>query len=101
MRRKLAAQNVRILTYVNPFFVDIAKLGRPGRNLFAEAHDRGYLVRETKRPAVHDSQHRLFSGLLDLTHPEARKWWKDIIPQRGLGDRRIRLDGGFWRSAAV
>ena len=79
MRRKLAAQNVRVLTYVNPFFVDIAKLGRPGRNLCAEAHDRGYLVREPNGQPYMIPNTDFSAGLLDLTHPEARKWWKDII----------------------
>ncbi len=79
MRQKLAAQDVRILTYVNPFFVDIAKLGRPGRNLFAEARDRGYLVREPNGQPYMIPNTDFSAGLLDLTNQDARRWWKDII----------------------
>ncbi len=79
LRQKLAAQDVRILTYVNPFFVDIAKLGRPGRNLFAEARDRGYLVREPNGQPYMIPNTDFSAGLLDLTNQDARRWWKDII----------------------
>ena len=79
MQRKLQSQGARILTYVNPFFVDVSNLGRPGRNLFAEARDRGYLVREPNGQPYMIPNTDFSAGMLDVTNPEARKWWKDII----------------------
>ena len=79
MRKKLDAQGVRILTYVNPFFVDMESSGRAGRNMFAEARDRGYLVTEPNGLPYMIPNTDFSAGLLDVTNGEARKWWKEII----------------------
>ncbi|MBL8632995.1 MAG: alpha-glucosidase [Myxococcales bacterium] len=85
LAKQLAAQNVRILTYVNPFLVDIAASGRPGRNLFAEARERGFLVSEPNGQPYMIPNTDFSAGLLDITNADARKWWKDVIRTEVLG----------------
>ncbi len=78
--RSLEARDIRVMTYVNPFLADMEGQ-KPSyrRNLFAEAKQRGYLVR-TPGDAPYLIQNTSFSaGLVDLTNPEARRWMKDVL----------------------
>jgi len=78
--RSLEARDIRVMTYVNPFLADVEGQ-KPSyrRNLFAEAKERGYLVR-TQGDAPYLIQNTSFSaGLVDLTNPEARRWMKDVL----------------------
>ncbi|MFT3923990.1 MAG: alpha-glucosidase [Myxococcales bacterium] len=75
----LAAANVHVLTYVNPYLVDVA--GDPAftRNLYAEARERGYLVKDRAgNPYVHVSG-TFQAGVVDLTNPAAVRWLQDVI----------------------
>ncbi len=84
--RSLESQRIRVLTYVNPFLADVEG-EKPSyrRNLFAEARERGYLVR-TPGDEPYLIQNTSFSaGLVDLTNPEARRWMKDVLRDEVLG----------------
>lgn len=80
---ELRAQGIQVMTYVNPFLVDVeerrAEQGAAYRNLFAEARERGYLVKR------HDGSPYLIlntsfsAGLLDLTNPAAYAWMKQVL----------------------
>ena len=83
--QKLSSKNIRVMTYVNPFFVDVSKHKPSARNLFAEARDRGFLVREPNGIPYMIPNTDFSAGLLDLTNQEARKWWKDVIREEVLG----------------
>ncbi len=80
----LAQDDVRMLTYTNPFLVDVSSKPDVRRNLFAEARENGYLVRrENGEP--HLIRNTDFSaGLLDLTNPDAVAWMKDVIRKEML-----------------
>jgi alpha-glucosidase len=75
----LSEQDVRLLLYVNPFLVDPA--GKPGlrRNLFAEARDRGYLVRRPDGEPAAVPITDFSAALVDLTNPEARAWLAGVM----------------------
>ena len=78
--QSLEAEGIRVMTYVNPFLADVeGQKPTYRRNLFAEARERGYLVR-TPEDAPYLIQNTSFSaGLVDLSHPEARRWMKDVL----------------------
>jgi alpha-glucosidase len=84
--RSLEEQGIRVMTYVNPFLADVeGEKASYRRNLFAEAKERGYLVR-TPEDAPYLIQNTSFSaGLVDLTNPEARRWMKDVLRDEVLG----------------
>lgn len=78
-------QNIRTLTYLNPFFSDPATFVQNIRhNFYQEGLTNGYFVQ--KRVADSDQlEVYLMQSLtitfatLDLTNPGARRWMKDII----------------------
>ncbi len=86
LRGELEAHGARVLSYINPFLVDVSERAEPcRRNLYQEALDKGYLVsREDGGPYL--VQNTSFSAaMVDLTHPEARTWLKDVIKEQVIG----------------
>lgn len=82
---ELGTEGIRVLTYVNPFLVDVAERGAGTRNLFREAADAGYLVaREDGSPYLIPNT-SFSAGLLDLTNPATRTWFKDVLRDEVLG----------------
>ena len=75
----LAQDGVRMMTYTNPFLVDVSNNPNIRRNLFAEAKEAGYLVnRENGQPYLVVNTD-FSAGLLDLTNLDAVAWMKDVI----------------------
>ncbi len=84
MIRTLRAKGIRVMTYINPYLADIGDPveGRP--NLFREAVEGGYLVMdETGGPYIETSF--IDFGIVDLTNPAAREWYKGIIRTNMIG----------------
>jgi alpha-glucosidase len=75
------ARGQRVMGYVNPFLVDV-----PGarRNLYAEAREAGYLVETRDGEPYAIGSGGFTAGLVDLTHPEARTWFKQVIQDEML-----------------
>ncbi len=72
MIHQFTVQGIRTMAYINPHF------SIEGR-LFSEASLKGYLLRKTEGGvAIHDMG-GFMAGHLDLTNPEAVKWFKHII----------------------
>lgn len=75
----LRSNNIRTLTYVNPMLSNVTERGTPyHRNLYAEALTRDFAVKKSSK--------EVWTGygdsiLVDLTNPDAVKWFKDIIKQ--------------------
>ena len=83
----LAAEDITVTTYVNPFLVDPAGSGgAPARNLFAEAAEAGYLVTDTSGEPYGLDQGGFDAYLVDLTHAAARDWFADVIATEVLAD---------------
>jgi alpha-glucosidase len=75
----LRADDVRVMTYVNPFLVDASGKGNHRRNLFAEAAREGYLVEDRTGGPYMIETTDFSAALVDLTNPDARTWMKDVI----------------------
>ncbi len=79
----LRAQGIRVMTYVNPFLVDVeerkTEQGAAYRNLFAEARERGYLVKRQDGSPYLILNTSFSAGLLDLTNPSAYAWMKQVL----------------------
>lgn len=85
MRDELAADNVRIMAYVNPFLVDIAGKTKHTRNLYREALDLGYLAVD-KDGKPHSIPNTDFSaGMLDLQREDVRDWMADVLRKQVIG----------------
>ncbi len=78
--RDLGRDGVKVMTYVNSFLADVSERNQPGtRNLFREADDRGYLVKDGNGKPYMIKNTSFSAGLVDLTNPAARKWLKEVI----------------------
>lgn len=85
MVQTLSAKGIRVMIYINPYLVDIEGQDRPGPNLFAEARDLGYLVKNQAGEPYQITNTSFTAGIVDLTNPDARTWYKGIIKERMLG----------------
>ena len=78
-------QGIRVLTYVNTWLVDAAEKDDQTRNLYAEAADAGYLVLDPDGSVYELDQGGFDAALVDLTNPDARDWYADVIVTEVLG----------------
>jgi alpha-glucosidase len=85
LRGEWQRDGMRVMTYVNPFLVDVAS--RPGaqRNLYAEAVERGYLVERSDGSPYLVRNTDFSAGLVDLTNPAAREWMRDVLVRQVIG----------------
>ncbi|AYC33343.1 alpha-glucosidase [Pseudomonas cavernae] len=84
LNAELQAKGVRSLAYVNPFLVDLAEKGGDRRNLYREALERGYLVRDVQGQPLALPNTSFSAGLVDLTNPAARTWLKQVLREEML-----------------
>lgn len=83
----LRAQGIRTTTYVNPFLTDATdKSVQPERNLWAEARERGFLVRQAGGEPYLLDQGGFSASLVDLTNREAQRWFAEVIATHVLAD---------------
>eukprot|EP00898_Chlorokybus_atmophyticus_P006490 jgi/Chlat1/6842/Chrsp51S06528 len=82
----LDADGVKLMTYMNPYLVDVALKGDHRRNLFREARSRGYLVQNVQRQAymLMSGTPDFHFGMLDLTNPACRAWVVELIKENVL-----------------
>ena len=82
---KLRSDDIRVLTYINPYFSRpperAMKFDSGYRNLYQEGIDNGYFV---QAPEGDSGAYKLWSGsiqfcMLDTSNPAARVWMKGII----------------------
>jgi alpha-glucosidase len=76
--RELSARGIRSMAYVNPHF------SIEGR-LFAEAGMKNYLVKKPQGGNYICDMGGFMAGMLDLTHPSARFWMKEVLKSNVLG----------------
>jgi len=78
----LHQRSMVVLTYINPFVVDVS--GREGvqRNLYQEAVSKGYVIKR-QDGSIYEIMNTSFSAaLLDLTVPDCRVWIKQIMVEK-------------------
>jgi alpha-glucosidase (family GH31 glycosyl hydrolase) len=87
LREGLEEKNIRLMTYINPFLCDdVAEKVGYSRNLFEEANQSGYLVKNPKGEPYMIRISSFSAALVDLTNPEAWNWIKDIITEELIGN---------------
>ena len=87
-RRELAEAGVRLLTYINPYLVDVAAEAKPfphRRNLFAEAVANGYLIKNGSGDPLLAMSGSIEFGTIDATNPATRAWLKRVIAEQMVG----------------
>ncbi len=82
---RLEEDGVRLMTYINPFVVDVSERGGYRRSLFEEAAKHGYLVERADGSPYLVRITDFSAGLTDLTNPEARAWIKSVIKENLIG----------------
>ncbi|MBD3253734.1 MAG: alpha-glucosidase [Candidatus Lokiarchaeota archaeon] len=70
--KALENRDIKFLGYMNPF------LALDG-NLFKEAAEKGYCVKEKNGNAYEIDVDELNAGLIDLTNPDAVEWYKKLM----------------------
>ena len=75
----LGREDVRVMTYVSPFLADSSDKKNLRRDLFEEARSNGYLVQNDKGEPYMIRISDFSAAMVDLTNPEARVWYKEII----------------------
>lgn len=78
-------QGIKLLTYINPFLVDVSAQPNHQRSLFAEARAQGFLVMKDEHEPYLIRNTDFYAGLIDLTNPAARLWMKDVIKEQVIG----------------
>ncbi|MCB1138047.1 MAG: alpha-glucosidase [Leptospiraceae bacterium] len=92
MVQDLEKQDIRVLTYINPFIAEIDGLKENlRRNLFKEAKDNGYLIKNSEGEPYLILNTDFHAGLVDLTNPEAVAWIKQVIK-----DELIAVGSAGW-----
>ncbi|HCF28905.1 MAG TPA: alpha-glucosidase [Cyanobacteria bacterium UBA11049] len=82
----MAGAGIAVGVYVNPFLVDDPQVPtRSLRNLYQEAEQQGLLLKNADGKPYLVQNTDFSAGLLDLTNPDARKWFKSLIEQEVLG----------------
>jgi alpha-glucosidase len=86
------------MTYVNPMLTDVterkhSKVFWPwiDRNLFSEARAKGFLIHNNKSGELFMTKafSTFSAGLLDLTNPDAVRWYKQIIKEEMLHKSQV------------
>ncbi|KAG0178240.1 hypothetical protein DFQ28_000653 [Apophysomyces sp. BC1034] len=77
---ELQEDGIRVLAYTNVLLTDTRSKPNVRRNLFKEAQQNGYLVKDALGQAlITCSDTSSESGILDLTNPEAVVWFKKVL----------------------
>ena len=82
---QLNARGVRFLGYINPYLV------RDGR-LYNYCKDKGWLIRNRDGEVYHIQSTTFDAGMLDLTHPDAVQYIKEVL----IGQNMLDLGVSGW-----
>ena len=83
--QQLNARGVRFLSYINPYLV------RDGR-LYNYCKDKGWLIRKQDGEVYHIQSTTFDAGMLDLTHPDAVEYIKEVL----IGQNMLDLGVSGW-----
>lgn len=79
----LNKDGVNVMVYASPYLADIGNL-KPNmrRNLFQEAKEKGYLVKNPAGEPYLILNTDFYFGMVDLTNPEAFAWYKNVLKEQ-------------------
>lgn len=81
---ELEARDIGVLAYINPFLVDTAEKPNARSNAYAEARERGFLVKDSHGEVCSIPITSYDAGLVDLSNPEARAWLAALLKRELL-----------------
>ena len=88
MVTKWKTQDIRVLTYMSPFFSDPSAYSNSTtafrHNFFQEGIDNHYFIQNTNNTTYLMYSLSIKFAMLDLTNPEAINWMKEIIIQQSV-----------------
>lgn len=82
MRERLKESGIRLMSYINPFLVDPAEKGQCRRNLYKEAADQGFLIKNADGEPYQILNTSFSAALVDLANPDACDWLKSVIREQ-------------------
>jgi alpha-glucosidase len=85
LREQLEREDVRLMTYIGPWLADPMKKEHHRRNLYKEAAQNGYLVKNREGEPYKVRTTDFSAAFVDLTNPEARAWMEDVIKDELIG----------------
>lgn len=79
-------KNIRVMVYASPYLADIGDL-KPNlrRNLFQEAKENGYLVKNQNGEPYLILNTDFYFGMVDFTNPDAWNWYKSVLKKQVVG----------------
>ena len=81
----LAAEDIQVMTYINPFLVDLEERKNwQGRQLLKEAQAQDLLVKNEKGDYYPIQNTSFHAGLLDISQEKSRNWIKKVIKEEVL-----------------
>lgn len=81
----LRAEDIRVMVYVNPYVVDVSDKPNARRNLFKEALENGYLVKNADGEPYLVLNTSFKYGMVDLTNQDAVFWLLGVMEENVLG----------------
>lgn len=83
----LAADDIRVMGYINPYLHDVETSGKGNyrRNLYQEARDLDLFIRRADGSLATTGGANFLAYVIDVTKPEAREWVKEVIKTEMLG----------------
>ena len=77
----LDSHNIRVMGYINPYVHELDAAGKENfrRNLAKEAKDQNFLVRNIDGTFATTGGENFLAYIVDVTNPDARKWYKEVI----------------------
>ncbi len=83
--QELNDNGIRVMVYINPNLVDVTGKPNVRRNLFQEAIENDYLVKNTGGSPYLIQNTSFDYGLVDLTNPKAANWLINVIEEQVIG----------------
>lgn len=90
--------NVRTLSYINPFLANVStKPDGYRRDLFLEATKGGYMIQNStiNSTSIVSSGPGIDAGILDLTNPAARSWFRNVLVEQVFSSNVSGYMGDF------
>jgi alpha-glucosidase len=85
MVAEMRADDIRVMVYLNPYVVDVSEKPNARRNLYREALENGYLVKNQQGEPYMVLNTSFEYGMIDLTNPQAVYWLLGVIEQNVIG----------------
>ncbi len=85
MVKEFNDEGVKVLSYINPFLVDVKNKSDHKLNMFQYASEKGYLLRDFTGNIVMIKMGGFSAAMVDLSNPDAVNWLKGIIKENMIG----------------